>query len=211
MTPRGEVEMIHLSDKPTVLRAKLKATKKSRLPVQEGEADNIIGVIVVKDVFEALVGGSTTALRTFVQEAPMVLDTTRALEVLRSIRASRVNMTLVFDEYGHFEGLVTANDVLEAITGVLQDEAEDEPALVRRDDGSFLISGWMPADEFADELGIPFAQDGDFETVAGFVLTTIGHLPAAGESFEKGGWRFEVVDLDGRRIDKLIVSRAEAA
>ena len=125
---------------------------------------------------------------------------------MKAIRASTVHMALVFDEYGHFEGVITSGDVLEAITGVFQEEVGDEPAFTRRADGSWLVSGWMPVDEFADKIGGPVRVDGDYETMAGFVLNTLNRLPEIGESFLHAGWTFEIIDLDGRRIDKLLVT-----
>ncbi len=116
-------------------------------------------------------------------------------------------MALVYDEYGHFEGIVTTGDILEAITGAVASATEDEPALVERADGSLLVSGWMPADEFCDRLGLPREMAGDYETVAGLVLHQFGRLPELGEATEAEGWRFEVLDFDDRRIDKLLVSR----
>lgn len=208
MTPRRDVEVIDLADTAEEIRQQIRATRRNRLPVQEGEADSIVGVIEVKELFEAFSNG-TPDLRGLVREAPVVLDTTGALDVLRAIRATHVHMALVFDEYGHFEGIVTSSDVLEAITGVFQDEDAEEPALVARADGSFLVAGWMPVDEFSHELGIHVPRDADYQTVAGLVLAEMNRLPAVGESFEKGHWRFEVVDLDGRRIDKLLVSRVD--
>jgi putative hemolysin len=208
MTPRREVEVIELADSAEEIRQQIRATKRNRLPVQEGEADSIIGVIEVKELFEAFSNG-TPDLRGLVREAPVVLDTTGALDVLRAIRATQLHMALVFDEYGHFEGIVTSSDVLEAITGAFQDDDADEPALVARADGSFLVAGWMPVDEFSHELGIHVPRDADYQTVAGLVLAEMNRLPNVGESFERGHWRFEVVDLDGRRIDKLLVSRVD--
>lgn len=208
MTPRREVEVIDLSDTLDEIRAQVRATRRNRLPVQDGEADSIIGIIEMKDLFEAL-ADDKVELRSLVREAPVVLDTTGALEVLRALRATHVHMALVFDEYGHFEGIITSSDVLEAITGVFQDEDEEEPAIVTRADGSFLVAGWMQVDEFSHELGIHVPRDADYQTVAGFVLAEMNRLPNVGESFEKGHWRFEVVDLDGRRIDKLLVSRID--
>ncbi len=208
MTPRREVEVIDLSDSADEIRAQLRATRRSRLPVQDGEADAIIGVVVVKELIDFLSDGGTHDLRGLVSEAPVVMDTAGALLVLREIRASRVHMALVFDEYGHFEG-ITPGDVLEAIIGAFQEEEEDEPPLVARADGSWLVAGWMQVDEFSHELGISIPRDADFQTVAGFVLAQLNHLPVVGEVFEKGHWRFEVVDLDGRRIDKILVSRID--
>lgn len=209
MTPRRDVEVIDLSDTADEIRAQVRASKRSRLPVQDGESDAIIGVIVVKDMLEFLAAGTTEHLRALVQETPVVMDTASSLLVLREIRGSRVHMALVFDEYGHFEGIITPGDVLEAIIGVFQEEDEEEPAIVTRADGSYLVAGWMQVDEFSHELGIHIPRDADFQTVAGFILAELNHLPNVGESFEKGHWRFEVVDLDGRRIDKVLVSRRD--
>jgi putative hemolysin len=207
MTPRREVEVIDLEDSAADIREQLRATRRSRLPVQDGEPDSIIGVILVKDLIELLSAGDAPDLRALVQETPIVMDTADSLHVLREIRSSRVHMALVFDEYGHFEGIITPGDVLEAIIGAFQEEEEDEPAIVTRADGSYLVAGWMQVDEFSHELGIPMPRDADFQTVAGFILAEMNHLPNVGESFDKGPWRFEVVDLDGRRIDKVLVSR----
>lgn len=209
MTPRREVDVIDLEDTAEEIRTQLRATRRSRLPVQDGEADSIVGVVLVKDLIEFLQAGDTHDLRALVQEAPIVMDTADSLHVLREIRSSRVHMALVFDEYGHFEGIITPGDVLEAIIGAFQEEEEDEPAIVTRADGSYLVAGWMQVDEFSHELGIPIPRDADFQTVAGFILAEMNHLPNVGESFDKGHWRFEVVDLDGRRIDKILVSRIE--
>lgn len=148
-------------------------------------------------------------LRALVQDAPIVTDNARALDVLKSLRASVVHMALVFDEYGHFEGIVTAGDILEAIAGEFAEEGDDEPAFTAREDGSWLVAGWMPIDEFADKLGGPVDREADYETVAGLALYTLNRLPEVGERFSIQGWDFEVVDLDGRRIDKLIVKRRD--
>jgi putative hemolysin len=214
MTPRREVEILDLTDPPDQILSRLRVTKRSRLPVQDGEADAIVGVVTVKDLYDRLAAqaaaGSALDIRAVadIQTAPVVSDNTRALDVLKAIRSSTVHMALVFDEYGHFEGIITANDVLEAITGAFQEEGEDEPAFIVRRDGSFLVAGWMPVDEFAEKIAMPLDPDADYETVAGFILDSLHHLPEVGETFDRGDWRFEVVDLDGRRIDKVLVSRA---
>ncbi len=207
MTPRREVEVVDLSDTADEIKRQIRATRRSRLPVQDGEADTIIGVIIVKDLFDALTDGEVQDIRSLVQAVPIVSDATGALDVLKLIQASTVHMALVFDEYGHFEGVVTSGDLLEAITGAFQEEGGEEPPYVTRADGSFLVSGWMPIDEFADKIGGPVNRNADYETVAGFVIDAMGRLPSVGEVLEKDQWRFEVVDLDGRRIDKLLVTR----
>lgn len=214
MTPRREVEVLNLADSPSEILAKLRATRRSRLPVQDGDADSIVGVVTAKELYDAitarLASGESIDMRAIadIHTAPVVSDNTRALDVLKAIRASTTHMALVFDEYGHFEGIITSSDVLEAITGAFQEEGEDEPPFVVRSDGSYLVAGWMPVDEFAEKISMPLEPDADYETVAGFILDALHRLPEVGEHFDHGPWRFEVVDLDGRRIDKVLVSRA---
>ncbi|HEV7718550.1 MAG TPA: hemolysin family protein [Arsenicitalea sp.] len=207
MTPRRDVEVIDLSQEPEEIMRALRATHRSMLPVQDGDADSIIGVLVRKDLIDLFADGKPLDVRSMVRKAPVVMDRTSALDVLRAIQSSVVHMALVFDEYGHFEGIVTSGDVLEAITGSFQEEEGDEPAFVKRDDGSYLVSGWMPVDEFSDKIGVPVSRDARFETVAGYVLAEINRLPEVGEAFVRGQWRFEVLDLDGRRIDKVLVQK----
>jgi putative hemolysin len=120
-------------------------------------------------------------------------------------------MLFVFDEHGHFEGIVTPMDILGAITGGFDADVTDEPKIVTRDDGSLLVAGWMPVDEFAHRIGIALEAERGFETVAGLVLDRAGELPAVGDHVEVGGWILEVVDIDGRRIDKVLVRRSDAA
>jgi putative hemolysin len=167
-------------------------------------------VVAVKDLIEPTAGPFVPAdLRAFVQKAPVVIDNAPALDIVETLRGSTVHVALVFDEYGNFEGLITSADLLESIAGVFrEDDGADEPACVRREDGSWLVAGWVPVDELADRIGLRIPRDGDYETVAGFVLDRLARIPEPGEAFEWGGWRIEVVDLDGRRIDKLILSRA---
>jgi putative hemolysin len=127
------------------------------------------------------------------------------------IKGSPVHMALVHDEYGHFQGVVTNADILEAIVGEFRtDEGPVEPDAVQRDDGSWLIAGSMPVDEMADRLSIAVPQERSYHTAAGFMLNHLGYLPDVGESFDSQGWRFEVVDLDGRRIDKIMAMRIAA-
>jgi len=209
MTPRLDVEVIDLADPPEEIRRTIVGTHRSRLLVQDGDADSIIGVVAITDLISTFANGQPLELRKFVQPVPVVMDHADALDVVRAIRNSTVHMALVVDEYGHFEGIVTSADILEVITGVFQEETGDDPAVVRREDGSLLVAGWMPVDEFADRVGVTIPKDAKFETVAGYVLSIINRLPAEGETFEHAGWKFEVVDLDGRRIDKVMMTRLE--
>jgi putative hemolysin len=207
MTPRLDVELVDLSEPQEEILRKLRLTHRSMLPVQDGGADAIIGVLVRKDLIDIFAEGKPIDIRSMVRQAPVVMDRSDALHVLKAIRSSVVHMALVFDEYGHFEGIVTSGDILEAITGSFQEEEGDEPAFTLRGDGSYLVSGWMPVDEFKDRIGVPIPKDPEYETVAGFFLAELNHLPNVGECFERGKWKFEVLDMDGRRIDKVLVSK----
>ncbi|WP_281976564.1 hemolysin family protein [Pseudorhizobium flavum] len=208
MTPRRDVEVVDIEDDAAEIREQLRVTQRSRLPVRNGSSDEILGVLFVKDAFEFIATGKNFDIRSLMREAPVVSDLTGALDVIQALRRTTSHMVLVYDEYGHFEGIITSGDILEAITGVFQEDETEEPAIVARDDGSFLVAGWMPIDEFSHEMGLRVDGHPDYETVAGFVLDEIKHLPELGECFERQGWKFEVVDLDGRRIDKLLVSKA---
>ena len=209
MTPRLEVDVVDLSDDSDEIRRTILGTHRSRLLVQDGDADSIIGVVAIKDIIGVFANGLPLEIRKFVQPVPVVMDHAEALDVVRAIRNSTVHMALVVDEYGHFEGIVTSGDILEVITGVFQEETGDDPALVKREDGSYLVAGWMPVDEFSDKLKVAIPRDAKYETVAGYVLSVINRLPAVGETFEHNGWKFEVMDLDGRRIDKVLMTKLE--
>ncbi len=131
-----------------------------------------------------------------------------AMDALQVLRGANVPMAFVHDEYGHFEGFVTPVDLLAAIAGAFASDKDDDtdPPFVVRDDGSWLVSGSASADQLAEKLGIELPEDRDYATAAGFALSVLKHLPKVGETFEDNGWRFEVVDMDGRKIDKLLAS-----
>ncbi|NGO55596.1 hemolysin family protein [Allomesorhizobium camelthorni] len=208
MTPRTEVDWMNLQWEEATARKMLMETQHSRLPVGEGSVDAMVGVVQTREILAAMLAGRAFDPRQHVRTAPIVHDQADALDVLATLRESEVPVALVHDEYGHFEGIVTPADILEAITGVFRADAEEgEPYAVQRDDGSWLLAGYMQADEMRDHLGIDLPENRDYETVAGYVLSHMHHLPATGESVDAQGWRFEVVDLDGRRIDKVLVTR----
>lgn len=211
MTPRSDVEMLPLDLDRAGLLERLDRLTRSKLPVWEGEPDNIVGVLVARDLLVADRGGDGFDLRAVLREAPVVRDGQGALDVIENLRRAPAHMVLVYDEYGHFEGIITPMDVLQAITGDFHEDGEAEPKMVTRKDGSLLVAGWMPVDEFADALGLQLEADRDYQTVAGMVLDRMGRLPQVGETLEEGAWRIEVVDLDGRRIDKLLVARRDGS
>jgi len=207
MTPRTDVDWIDLGDGPEAIRELLTTTPHSRLPVSEGNSDNMIGVVEARELLAAILAGEELDLRKHVKPAPVIPDTLDALDALTILRDSSVPMALVHDEYGHFEGVVTPADALEAIVGAFRSDGEaPEPDAVRRDDGSWLLSGSMPVDEMAEILALPLPENRSYHTVGGLVISEIQHLPAVGEHVDAFGWRFEVVDLDGRRIDKVLAT-----
>ncbi len=210
MTPRTEVDWLNLDADEATCRKLLMETQHSRLSAAEGGVDTMVGVVQTRDLLAAALAGRGFDLRRHVRPAPIVHDQADALDVLAKLKESDVPMALVHDEYGHFEGIVTPADILEAITGVFRsdlDEDDAEENAVQREDGSWLLAGYMPADEMAETLGVDLPEHRDYETVAGYVLSYLHHLPNTGETVDAQGWRFEVVDLDGRRIDKLIATR----
>jgi magnesium and cobalt exporter, CNNM family len=211
MTPRTDVDWIDLDEDEAAIRNILTRTPHSRLPVADGEADNMLGVIQARELLAAALAGRSLDVRAHVRTAPVIPDTLDALDALNVLREADVPMALVHDEYGHFEGVVTPADILDAIAGAFRsDETSDEPEAVAREDGSWLLAGWMPADEMAEQLGIVLPERRDYETVAGLIIGELQHLPNTGEAVHTLGWRFEVVDLDGRRIDKVLATRVPA-
>ncbi len=208
MTPRTDVVWLDLDDSNQEILARLRASNHSLLPVARGEIENIVGVIKVRDLLAPALSGAKLDIEGLMLQAPLVPDTLDALDVLQLLKGADVPMALVHDEYGHFDGIVTPADVLDAIVGAFPaGDEEEEPAAVKRDDGSWLIAGWMSADDLSEQIGVILPEKRDYETVAGLVINRLQHLPVTGECVEAYGWRFEVVDLDGRRIDKLIVKR----
>ena len=211
MTPRREVDMVDLTDGPDDIRRTVLDSVHSRLPVHAGTPDEMLGVIQAKGLLDAYLRGERPDIKSQVRPAANVPDTADALDVVDVIKGSPVHMALVHDEYGHFQGVVTNADILAAIVGDFRtDEGPVEPDAVQRDDGSWLIAGSMPVDEMADRLFIAVPQERGYHTAAGFMLNQLGHLPDIGESFDSQGWRFEVIDLDGHRIDKILARRIAA-
>jgi putative hemolysin len=211
-TPRREVDMIDLTADPEDIRRMIVESIHSRLPVHAGTPEEMLGVVQAKDLLDAYFRNERPDVRAQVRPAANVPDTADALEVVDVIKGSPVHMALVHDEYGQFQGVVTNADILEAIVDEFRTaEGPSEPDAVQRNDGSWLIAGSMPVDEMADRLSIALPPERDYHTAAGFALDQLGHLPAIGESFDRQGWRFEIIDLDGRRIDKILARRIGAA
>jgi putative hemolysin len=208
MTPRADVDWLDLSGSEEQIKQRLLTTVHSLLPAGRGSPDRIAGVVQSQKLLARLLSGKPFDVEAVICQAPAVPENVDALDVLEILRKADVPMVLVHDEHGQFEGVVTPADILEAVAGAFKsDSGLEEQGAVQREDGSWLLSGWMLVDEMSERLGFLLPAGRSYQTVAGFVLTQLHHIPAAGEYIDSGGWRFEVVDLDGRRIDKILATR----
>jgi putative hemolysin len=209
MTPRTDIDWIDIRCSREEIRAVLADTPHSRIPVANGSVDNIVGVVATRDMLTCLLDGQELNLSALTRSAPVIPDLMDAMDALAVLRSAEVPLALVHDEYGHIDGIVTPGSILSALAGAFahdMDEGEDPP-VIERDDGSWLVSGAANADLLSDRLGVSMPGDRDYSTVAGFALSVIRKIPETGEIFKFDGYRFEVVDMDGRKIDKLLVSR----
>jgi len=208
MTPRTEVSWIDANADQETIRRKLTEAPHNRIPVAEGSVDRLIGVVQARDIVCCLLLGEQIDLRALMKPAPIVPDQLDAMDAMTLLRDSEVPMAFVHDEYGHFEGIVTPGNLLTALAGkfISSNDFDTDPPLVERDDGSWWVSGSVSADAMADTLCFTLPADRDFATAAGFALSILRHIPEVGERFTYRGWRFEISDMDGRKIDKLLAS-----
>lgn len=207
MTPRHEVEIAEQTESLAAVLERFRTSGRSRLPLRGETADEVLGVLHSRDLLHVTPDQFDPV--ALAHSVSVVHDALPATQVIEKLRAAPSHMLFVYDEYGHFEGIITPMDILGAIAGGFDETEQDEPKVIEREDGSLLVSGWMPVDEFAALVGITLEDAPDFETVAGLVLNRIADLPKTGQIVIIGGWRFEVVDMDGLRIDKLLVSRTK--
>jgi len=209
MTPRTEIDWIDVDSTPEEIKQALLESPHTRIPVADNSVENIVGVIQTRDVVAALLEGRPLDLKHLCRKAPVIPDLMDAMDALAVLRSAEVPLALVHDEYGHLDGIVTPGSILAALAGTFAHDIEqgEEPPLLERDDGSWLVSGAASAELLSNRLGINLPDDRDYSTVAGFALSVLKHLPETGEKFRHDGWSFEIVDMDGRKIDKLIASR----
>jgi putative hemolysin len=210
MTPRTDVDWIDTTASLDDLREAFAESPHSRLPIAEGSIDNIVGVVQARDLLLAMLQGRSVDLRALSRQAPVIPDLMDAMDALVVLRGADVPLALVHDEYGHFDGIVTPGSIIAALAGDFAHDvdSDSDPPLVERADGSWLVSGSARADVLVDRLGLQLPGERDFSTVAGFALSVLKHLPETGESFAFDGWSFEVVDMDGVKIDKLLATRS---
>ena len=209
MVPRPDVMWVDIEDEPEAILGEILESGHSRFPVSRRDVDEVLGVVHVKDLLRQLNGAGAIDVDAALREPLYVDEHMPILRMLDRFKTSAVHMAIVLDEHGSFEGIVTPTDILTAIAGDLPEhEGDDEPEAVMREDGSWLLSGRIAVDDAERILSLSGMNEGeDFHTLAGFVLHQLGHIPETGEAFVWQGWRFEVVDLDARRIDKIEARR----
>ncbi|WP_149536498.1 hemolysin family protein [Siccirubricoccus phaeus] len=212
MTPRNDVAWIDRNATAPDIAAAIRAHTVTRFVVADGRIDNVVGVVVAKDLLDLALEGEALSLGRALRQPLVLPDNLSAMDALERMRHDPLGIALVLDEYGSFEGVVTASDLLEAIIGELG--PEEQPATpgeaVQRADGSLLLDGMMPSDELRARLDLPeLPARGTYHTVAGLMLALLRRVPREGDRIVWAGWRFEIIDMDGRRVDKVLASKEE--
>jgi len=210
MIPRAEIAWLDAAEPIEAALAVIGAHDHSRYPVCRGGLDEVLGVISAQTLLQQVTRGETLTLKEGVQPPVFVPETLTGMELLEHFRGSTTQMVFVVDEYGEVQGVITLRDVLEAITGEFTTSTADDSWAVQRADGSWLIDGLIPVPELKDRLDLkdlPDEDRGRYNTLAGMTMLLLGRLPQTADVVEWGGWRFEIVDLDGKRVDKVLVSR----
>ncbi len=212
MTPRTELEWIDRTAPPEDVAARLRASNVTRFVVADQRVDNVVGVVAAKDLLDQMLEGAPLSIARAMRRPLVLPDTLSALLALERLRNDPIGMAVVLDEYGSFEGVVTASDLLEAIVGELGPAPAEDSAkpAVQRADGSLLLDGMMPSDELKARLDLPdLPREGTYHTVAGLMLALLQRVPKEGDRIAWAGWRFEIVDMDGRRVDKVLAEKEE--
>lgn len=209
MTPRPDIEWIDVSEPDDAIIDEIRASDRTWLLACDGNPDQVVGVLRARHLLQDRLDGRNTPIRELLKQPVVLPDTLNALQALDRLYESGNGFGLVLDEYGHCEGIVTRADALKAIRGEhATGEAEDDPMVVRRDDGSFLVAGALPVDTLRDTMGLRLPTERPYHTVAGLVLHELRRVPAVSDVVTVDGWRIEVVDMDNRRIDQVLMSKA---
>ena len=214
MTPRTHIVWFDIEDSPEDIRRKIADSQHSRFPVIKDSLDNVLGIVRAKDLLNQSLAGQPLDLRALLRPPLFIPESMSALKVLELFKQKGTHVALVTDEYGGIQGMVTHNDILEGIVGYIPSAGEPaEPQATRREDGSWLLDGLVHIDklkEIFDIEKLPDEEHGHYQTVGGFVMTQVRSIPTVGQYFEWGKLRFEVVDMDGRRVDKVLVTPSQA-
>jgi putative hemolysin len=209
MVPRGQIVYLDVLLPWEANLQRIIGSEHTRFPVAKGGLDDILGVIGARQLLAAALRGQQPNLREGLQPPVFIPESLTATELVKNIQERGVQLGFVIDEYGEVLGIVTLQDVLEAITGELPPEASEERSAVRREDGSWLLDGLIPIPELKDALGIRTApEESRYHTLAGMLMVLLGRLPATGDKVQWEGWRLEIVDMDGKRVDKVLATPA---
>jgi magnesium and cobalt exporter, CNNM family len=207
MTPRTQIEFLDLDDPQEEVRRHIRESQYSRFPVVQGGTHQLAGILQVKDLLAASLDGQPFNLRPVLRPPLFLPNTVTVLRALEVFKSSGEPMALVVDEYGDLEGLVTLNDILEALVGELPEAGETDPRIVKREDGTWLIDGMLGLDELKQVLGVSQlpGEDPDFHTLGGYLMARLNRVPMVADRVTAGDWRFEIVEMDGRRVDRVLV------
>lgn len=211
MVPRTEVIWLDVDDPPEVTKQLIKENHYSRFPVIQGTSDNVLGIAHAKDLLALELDGQPFDIKVALRPPVYLPDTMPAFKAIESFKQARSHLALVIDEFGGVEGLVTVNNILDALVGDIPSaDRHFEQPVVRREDGSLLVDGMLNIDELKRVLELkrlPGEEEGSFQTLGGFVMAKLGRVPATADSFDWNGYRFEVVDMDRNRVDKVLIRK----
>jgi putative hemolysin len=204
MTPRTEIVWLDIDNSIEEIRQKIAENEVSRFPVRQDTLDVILGIVKARDLLLASLSGKDIKLKDLLKPAFYIPETMSAAKALEIFKEKGTEMLLVIDEFGGLQGLLTVNDVIEEIVGQIELE---EPQATQRQDGSWLLDGMLEVDEFKEIFNLPMLpHEDEYETLSGFVMLSLGRVPQSADQFEWHGLRFEVIDMDGRRVDKVLVT-----
>jgi putative hemolysin len=211
MTPRTQIEFLDLDDPADEIRRHIRESAFSRFPVVQGGTHHLAGIVQVKDLYDAALGGAAFDLRAVIRSPLFLPNTVTVLRALEVFKSTGESLALVVDEYGDLEGLVTLHDILQALVGELPGAEDTDPRVVHRDDGSWLFDGMVALDEVKQALRLAQlpGEDPDFHTLGGYLMARLNRVPMVADRVIAGGFRFEVVEMDGRRVDRVLVAPAE--
>jgi putative hemolysin len=210
MTPRPDIDWIDLDEPPAAIHDQILSSHRSRFPVAQGDLDGVFGILRAKDLLSQNFSCEPPDIRKLLRPPLFIPESAEALQALETFKEKRERFAIVTDEFGVVAGVISSTDILEAIVGDLSAKGEPiEPEVLRREDGSWLMGGALSIAEMQDHLALdrlPDEEEGTFQTLGGFMMVRLGEVPSVGDSFDWGGYRFEIMDMDGRRVDKVLVT-----